>query len=82
MAAKPWNAYIVRRYQKNDGTEGSEFLKVGVAFPLKERDGFNLTLHFTTLPVGEVLVLGPDSDERNDRRDQSERGSNRRSDRR
>lgn len=76
---RPWTAYIVRKYQRSDGEEGSEFLKVGVAFPLKERGGFSLTLHFTTLPSAEVLVLEPESDDRSDR---SERGNSRRSDRR
>lgn len=81
---RPWNAYIVRKYQRSDGEEGSEFLKVGVAFPLKERGGFSLTLHFTTLPSAEVIVLEPENDDRSEQRSEqrSDRGGSRRSDRR
>ncbi len=54
--SKIYEAFSVRKFTIS-GKEKSEFLKVGVAFPLKTKEGFSLKL--SSLPVsGELLVVG------------------------
>ena len=53
--SKIYDALSVRKFTIS-GEETSEFLKVGVAFPLKTKNGFSLKL--SSLPVsGELLVV-------------------------
>ena len=50
-----YDAFSVRKFTSPDG-EKSEFLKIGVAFPLKAKKGF--TLKLSSLPVsGEIVVM-------------------------
>jgi hypothetical protein len=41
-----------RTYKDRDGNDKTSFNRVGVAFPMKDRDGFNLTLE--ALPLQEL----------------------------
>jgi hypothetical protein len=56
-----YEAVAVRRYEQN-GEEKSSFTNIGVAWPMKERDGFTLRLHCLPAPVDgeyQVLLLPP-----------------------
>lgn len=68
--AERYDAVAVRKYQSN-GEEKSSFTNIGVAFPMKDRDGFSLRLHCLPAPVdGEysILLFPPKPrDERDDR---------------
>lgn len=57
MAAKRYNVCCPRPYEQN-GEEKTYFWKVGVAFPMRERDGFSVKLYTRVLP-SEELVLFP-----------------------
>lgn len=57
MSATRYDAIAVRTYEK-DGEEKSSFTNIGVAFPMKERDGFSIRLHAMPAPVdGEYSIL-------------------------
>ena len=50
-----YNAFSVRKYELS-GEEKTEFLKVGIGFPLKNKKGFSLKL--SSLPIsGELVVM-------------------------
>lgn len=52
-----YEAIAVRTYEQN-GEEKSAFTNIGVAWPMKERDGFTLRLHCLPAPVeGEYSIL-------------------------
>ena len=56
--AERYEAVAVRRYEDRDGNEKSSFTNIGVAFPMKERDGYTLRLHAMPAPVdGEYSIL-------------------------
>ena len=48
---RPMNLYLPVAYKRSDGSEGSEFHKVGVAWPLKNETGMQLEIRIP-------LVLG------------------------
>lgn len=53
-----YEAVAVRKYTDKDGNEKSSFTNIGVAFKMKERDGYSLRLHATPAPVdGEYSIL-------------------------
>lgn len=55
--AERYDAVAARKYTVN-GEEKSAFTNIGVAFPMKDRDGFSLRLHCLPAPVdGEYSVL-------------------------
>ena len=55
--ADRYEAVAVRKYESN-GEEKSAFTNIGVAFPMKDRDGFSLRLHCLPAPVdGEYSIL-------------------------
>jgi hypothetical protein len=55
--AQRYEAVAVRKYQK-DGEERSAFTNIGVAWPMKDRDGYTLRLHCVPAPVeGEYHIL-------------------------
>lgn len=57
MSATRYDAIAVRTYEK-DGEEKSSFTNIGVAFPMRERDGFSIRLHAMPAPVdGEYSIL-------------------------
>lgn len=58
MSATRYDAVAARTYTDRDGNEKSSFTNIGVAFPMKERDGFSLRLHAMPAPVdGEYSIL-------------------------
>jgi hypothetical protein len=53
-----YDAIAVRKYTDRDGNEKSSFTNIGVAWPMKDRDGFRVQLHAMPAPTeGEYLVL-------------------------
>jgi len=58
MSATRYDAVAARTYQDRDGNDKSSFTNIGVAFPMKERDGFTLRLHAMPAPIdGEYSIL-------------------------
>lgn len=52
-----YEAVAVREYERN-GEKKTSFTNIGVAFPMKERDGFSVRLHAMPAPVdGEFTIL-------------------------
>ena len=53
-----YDAVAVRRYTDRQGQEKSQFTTVGVAFPMKDRDGFTVRLNAIPAPQdGEYVLL-------------------------
>lgn len=72
-----YEAVAVRKYTSN-GEEKSAFTNIGVAFKMKERDGYSLRLHCLPAPVdGEYTILlmppKPKDDDRQQERGNSSR---------
>ena len=64
MAAKPmFNAYTVSKYNKLDGSEGSEWSRIGVLYPQEDGQGFTATL--TALPLDGRIVFRKPKDKTN-----------------
>lgn len=55
---------IVSKYKTKDGEEKNRWVKVGVAFPMKNGPGYSLRLDFpiVSLPGVSDLVLAPKKD--------------------
>lgn len=52
-----YEAVAVRRYEQN-GEEKSSFTNIGVAFKMRDRDGYSLRLHCLPAPEnGEYTIL-------------------------
>lgn len=76
--ADRYDAVAVRKYEDRDGNEKSAFTNIGVAFPMKDRDGYSLRLHCLPAPVdGEYSILlfppKPREDQHQDRRQENRR---------
>lgn len=74
-----YDAVAVRKYEQN-GEEKSAFTNIGVAFRMRDRDGFSLRLHCLPAPVdGEYSILlfppKPREDRQSDQRHDSRRDS-------
>lgn len=53
-----YDAVAVRKYTDRDGNEKSAFTTIGVAWPMKDRDGYSLRLHCLPAPAdGEYVIL-------------------------
>lgn len=53
-----YEAVAVRRYEDRDGNEKTAFTNIGVAWPMKERDGYTVRLHAMPVPdEGEFVIL-------------------------
>jgi hypothetical protein len=53
-----YDAVAVRKYTDRDGNEKTAFTTIGVAWPMKDRDGYSLRLHCLPAPVdGEYSIL-------------------------
>lgn len=53
-----YEAVAARAYKDRDGNEKSSFTNVGVAWKMKERDGYTLKLHAMPAPEeGEYTIL-------------------------
>ncbi len=72
--ADRYDAVAVRKYEDRDGNEKSSFTNIGVAFPMRDRDGYSLRLHCLPAPEdGEYTILlfppKPREDQQQGRRD-------------
>jgi len=57
MATTRYDAVAAREYERN-GEKKTSFTNIGVAFPMKDRDGFSVRLHAIPAPVdGEYTIL-------------------------
>ncbi len=53
-----YDAVAVRRYKDRDGTEKSQFTTIGVAWPMRDKDGYTVRLNAVPAPVdGEFVIL-------------------------
>ena len=55
-----YDVYAVRPFQGKDGNDANEWIRIGVAFPHKEKPGYNLQLIAT--PIDGKLVMLPHED--------------------
>jgi hypothetical protein len=53
---KRYNLFYPRQYKVN-GEEKTQFVLCGVAFPLKNKDGFNIELYFPIIPKGRIVAM-------------------------
>lgn len=52
------DALAVRKYQDSQGNEKSAYLNIGVAWPMRDKEGYTLKLHAFPAPSeGEYVVL-------------------------
>lgn len=51
-----YNVLMAREYTSKDGQEKSAFTKVGVAFPMKGKDGFQISLE--AIPLQTISKTG------------------------
>lgn len=64
-----YDAVAVRRYKDRDGNEKSQFTTIGVAFPMKDKDGFTVRLNAVPAPTdGEFTILLMPPRQRDDNR--------------
>lgn len=54
---RPWNFCYVREYEKANGEKGTDWLRVGAAFPT-EKGGYNIEVYLT-IPAGSRCALFP-----------------------
>lgn len=53
-----YDAVAVRRYKDGQGNEKTAYTTVGVAWPMRERDGYTLRLNAIPAPTeGEYVIL-------------------------
>lgn len=66
---RPWNVYYPREYtvrgEHSNGTETrTDFIRVGAAFRLREREGLSIEIQLPlSLPAGTRLVAMPQNDD-------------------
>lgn len=58
---RPWNVFRIKEVADSDGEVHADFQPCGVAWPLKEGEGFNVDVHFQ-LPEGSRLLIKPRKD--------------------
>lgn len=75
--ADRYDAVAVRRYKDGQGNEKSQFTTVGVAFPMRDKDGFTVRLNAVPAPTdGEfVILLMPPRQKEENRASGQSRGS-------
>ncbi|MCH9730992.1 MAG: hypothetical protein K0U84_15160 [Actinomycetia bacterium] len=58
--AKPsyYNVLYPRNYKDKDGDDRTEFIRVGVAFPLNDGNGLSAELYLA-MPAGQKLIIKP-----------------------
>lgn len=53
-----YDALAVRRYKDGNGNDKTAYTNIGVAFPLRDKDGYSLRLHAIPAPQdGEYSIL-------------------------
>lgn len=56
--ADRYEAVAIRKYQDRDGNEKTSFTNVGVAWPMKDKDGYTVRLSAMPAPTeGEFVIL-------------------------
>lgn len=55
---QPWNVFRVKEVATRDGELKSDFQPCGVAWPVKDGEGFAVDVHFA-LPEGTRLLIKP-----------------------
>lgn len=61
--SRPWNLFLIREYTTNDGKEGSDFIRCGVAF--KGEKGFTIEPYVDIRRGDRLQILPPqDNDQR------------------
>lgn len=78
--AKVYNVCYPREYKDGDGNERTDFIRVGVAFPLREQDGFSLELAVPLLlkAGSRLVILAREPNESESQTTQSSRNGSRR----
>lgn len=64
--SRPWSVLYPRNYTDRDGKDQTEFIRIGVAWPLKDKPGYRLEA------LGFTVIIMPPSD-----REQREQGDDR-----
>jgi hypothetical protein len=62
MTATRYDVLSARTYKDRDGNERTSFTKLGVAFPMRDKDGFSLSLEAVPAPqdgVYKLLLMPP-----------------------
>jgi hypothetical protein len=62
MSTQRYDVLAPRTYKDRDGNDKTSFTKVGVAFPMKDRDGFKVMLEAIPAPqdgVFQLLMMPP-----------------------
>lgn len=54
---KRYNVCVPRKYLDKQGHEKTHFWQIGVMFPMKERDGFNIELYTRVLPTDKLCCF-------------------------
>lgn len=57
MAATMYNVISPRKYNDANGNEKTSFVTIGIAFPMKEKDGMRIQLN--ALPITDTLLIMP-----------------------
>lgn len=70
--ANIYNVISPRKYTDKDGNEKSTFVNIGVAFPMKEKDGFRVVLN--ALPITDTILIMPKTDKKGGRGGDDEEG--------
>lgn len=55
---QPWDLCRIVEVKKRDGKLKEEWVRCGVAWPMREREGFTFDLHFT-IPEGSRMAIMP-----------------------
>jgi hypothetical protein len=60
---RPWSLLWPRKFKitTQSGTveERTEYLKVGVAFPHRDGQGYSIELYFRVIPGGDLVLMPP-----------------------
>lgn len=55
---QPWDLCRIVEIKKRNGDAKEEWIRCGVAWPMKEREGFTFDLHFA-IPEGARMAILP-----------------------
>lgn len=55
---RPWNVLYPRNYTDREGNPQTEFIRIGIAWPLKDKPGYRLEA------LGMTVIIMPQSDKR------------------
>lgn len=55
--SKQYNVCVPRKYKDRTGAEKTHFWQVGMAWPMRERDGFTIELYTRVLPTDKLVCF-------------------------